>query len=140
MRKNVLFFFMFLLFVVVCFGTGGGVRVKTNINRDWKYFQGDLNDFPEGVAYDDTKWEQVGLPHSFSIPYEFRSYEGGKSVIRATADGLEESVFVVTTKGLPRYREGVTPVAGERKYKISVRCVNQSRRIFLQLVQPKHRE
>lgn len=43
-------------------------RTTLNFNRDWHYLQGD----PEGAAgegFDDTSWSEVGLPHSFSIPY-----------------------------------------------------------------------
>ena len=43
-------------------------RSVVNLNRDWKYIQGD---FPgaEQPTYDDTGWATIGVPHSFSIPY-----------------------------------------------------------------------
>jgi beta-galactosidase len=43
-------------------------RQRLNINREWKF---ELGDHPgaEAASYDDSKWETVGLPHSFSIPY-----------------------------------------------------------------------
>lgn len=44
------------------------VRTIENINREWKYFRGDINDASLS-SYDDSGWEQIGLPHSFSIPY-----------------------------------------------------------------------
>lgn len=43
-------------------------REVININAEWKYTQGD----PSGAArleYDDSAWELVGLPHTFSLPY-----------------------------------------------------------------------
>jgi beta-galactosidase/beta-glucuronidase len=46
----------------------GSPRQQINFNRDWKFQLGD----PAGAAaagYDDGKWEDVGLPHSFSLPY-----------------------------------------------------------------------
>lgn len=46
-------------------------RVRINFNADWRFT---LSDIPgaQNPEFDDTKWEPVGLPHSFSIPY-FRS-------------------------------------------------------------------
>lgn len=37
-------------------------------NNNWRYQRGD---YPEASSptYDDSHWERVGLPHSFSIPY-----------------------------------------------------------------------
>ena len=53
------------------------MRQVINFNRVWKF---DLGDHPgaEAMAYDDTKWETIGLPHSFSIPYFLspKFYEG----------------------------------------------------------------
>jgi len=44
------------------------VRQTINVNRDWKF---QLGDFPgaEAPSYDDSGWQSIGLPHSFSIPY-----------------------------------------------------------------------
>src|SRR5208282_1653712 len=43
-------------------------RQQLNFNREWKY---QLGDHPgaAAVGYDDSKWDDIGLPHSFSIPY-----------------------------------------------------------------------
>ena len=53
----------------LCYGaaTDGG-REVVNLNRKWAYQRGD---FPgaEQTGYDDSGWEHIGLPHSFSIPY-----------------------------------------------------------------------
>ncbi len=46
----------------------GPVRQKININAFWKYHQGDLPD-GQTPASDDSSWQAIGLPHSFSIPY-----------------------------------------------------------------------
>jgi len=49
-------------------GIGGPGRVKLNFNADWRFLRGDA----AGAAapgFDDSGWERVGLPHSFSIPY-----------------------------------------------------------------------
>ncbi len=45
-----------------------GVRVRQNFNAGWRFHLGDV----EGASangFDDTAWQPVGLPHSFSIPY-----------------------------------------------------------------------
>jgi hypothetical protein len=54
------------------------VRLKKNINRAWQFtFSNENDDFSTEIS-EGAKWERIGLPHSFSIPY-FRSesfYEG----------------------------------------------------------------
>lgn len=48
------------------------VRIKENINRDWQFiFSSDTDDFSNKDAKA-AQWQNVGLPHSFSLPY-FRS-------------------------------------------------------------------
>ena len=47
------------------------LREIRNINQDWKFSLGDRSG-AEMPRYDDSTWDPVGLPHSFSIPY-FRS-------------------------------------------------------------------
>ena len=42
---------------------------RTNINRDWRFFRGTPESQPIQKDYDDSHWEQIGIPHSFSIPY-----------------------------------------------------------------------
>ncbi len=49
------------------------VRQKMNFNRAWKFTLGDPFN-AQTISYDDRKWEVVGIPHSFSIPY-FMSLE-----------------------------------------------------------------
>jgi beta-galactosidase/beta-glucuronidase len=44
------------------------LRQRLNINRDWKFMLGD-HPGAETAAYNDSKWEPIGLPHSFSAPY-----------------------------------------------------------------------
>jgi hypothetical protein len=43
-------------------------RQTLNFNRDWKFVLGDQPG-AEAVSYDDVQWENIGVPHSFSIPY-----------------------------------------------------------------------
>jgi hypothetical protein len=48
-------------------------RLRLNINRDWKFFRGDVNG-AEQPDFDDSQWQPVGLPHTFDLPY-FRTPE-----------------------------------------------------------------
>jgi len=52
---------------------------------------------------------------------EFRTYYGGKSVIRASSPGLQDAVITITTLGNPQFVAGQTPLAPSRPY---VRFVN----------------
>ena len=53
-------------------GAGGpgtdGVRVVENFNQSWKFVRADVTG-AEAIEFDDSAWENVGLPHSFSLPY-----------------------------------------------------------------------
>jgi hypothetical protein len=49
------------------------LRQVINFNRDFRFNLGVTKD-GEQPSLDDSKWEPVGLPHSFSIPY-FRAAE-----------------------------------------------------------------
>ena len=47
---------------------------------------------------------------------EFHSYFGGKTVIRASSAGLQSDSVVIETKGMPVFKEGVTPKVVDRPY------------------------
>jgi hypothetical protein len=66
MKKLLLLFILMML--TGSLWASESLRENININRDWKF---KLGDYPgaETPAYDDTGWESIGLPHSFSIPY-----------------------------------------------------------------------
>ena len=44
------------------------VRIQTLQNNNWKFIH---RDYPEAkeASYDDSKWYDIGIPHSFGIPY-----------------------------------------------------------------------
>lgn len=44
------------------------VRVKLNLNREWKFIRADVPDGKD-LTLDDKDWMDIHLPHSFSIPY-----------------------------------------------------------------------
>ncbi len=47
---------------------------------------------------------------------EFRSYFGGKTVLRASSPGLKDGTLVITTVGQPVFVPGVSPLAPDRPY------------------------
>ena len=73
-------------------------REVVNLNREWTYQRGD---FPgaEQADYDDSGWERIGLPHSFSIPYFLSSefytgYGWYRKVLDLSKDDLERDLFL----------------------------------------------
>jgi hypothetical protein len=53
---------------------------------------------------------------------EFRSYDGGRSVIRASSPGLKSAELTITTRGEPAFIPGRTPLAPDRPYARFVRA------------------
>lgn len=43
-------------------------RVKSLQNNNWKFIHGDYPEAKE-ISYDDSSWYDIGIPHSFGIPY-----------------------------------------------------------------------
>lgn len=43
-------------------------RIESLVNENWKFSYGDLMD-GRNTDYDDSSWYDVGIPHSFGIPY-----------------------------------------------------------------------
>ena len=63
---------LFLFGLMFVFGLhANAARTRTNVDRGWKFLLGDDTQASE-PAFDDSKWQYVNLPHSFSEPY-FRS-------------------------------------------------------------------
>lgn len=46
----------------------GAGRVRANFNAGWRFHLGDVGG-AERADFDDRGWQDVGLPHSFSLPY-----------------------------------------------------------------------
>jgi beta-galactosidase/beta-glucuronidase len=68
MRK----WFFRLTFILMTFPTvlsaADELRQNTNINRDWQFKLGDQS-IAQASTPDETGWDAINLPHSFSIPY-----------------------------------------------------------------------
>ena len=63
MRLNILW-----LFLIIASLNCSASRVIDNFNRDWRYESGDVAG-AEHPDFNDSDWQHIGLPHSFSIPY-----------------------------------------------------------------------
>ena len=53
-------------------GAGGGqpdaVRLIQNFNQSWRFKRADVTG-ADAIAFDDSSWDNIGLPHSFNLPY-----------------------------------------------------------------------
>ena len=49
-------------------GGSSGVRIVQNFNQAWKFKRADVSG-AQANAFDDSSWGNVGLPHSFGLPY-----------------------------------------------------------------------
>lgn len=65
--KMVSFFLASILYCAIGNAQSNGRRT-VNFNREWKFKLGDISG-AEATNFSDTQWENVGIPHSFSIPY-----------------------------------------------------------------------
>ena len=72
MRLNILW-----AFLIIASLNCSASRVIDNFNRDWRYVSGDVAG-AEHPDFNDSDWQHIGLPHSFSTPYFLSTdfYEG----------------------------------------------------------------
>jgi hypothetical protein len=63
-----LLFCLATLFSGVSMFAAESPRQQINFNREWKFQLGD-HAGAEAATFDDAQWEDIGLPHSFSLPY-----------------------------------------------------------------------
>jgi len=61
-------FLLILLLAAISAFAADPPRQVFNLNREWKF---QLGDHPgaDAVTFNDSQWDLIGLPHSFSIPY-----------------------------------------------------------------------
>jgi len=74
-------------------------------------------EFPTGrsITFKETTYNDIQILDGHAA-IEFRSYEGGVSIIEATSEGLEPARIEITTTGQPEYEEGVTLLVKDRAY------------------------
>ncbi len=73
-------------------------RQVETINRDWKFSLGD-HAGAEARKFDDSMWESVGLPHSFSMPYFlskdfYVGYGWYRKTLEIPKEWLSKAVFL----------------------------------------------
>jgi beta-galactosidase len=66
-------YFILTVLPVICFAqfavpVNKSGRTIVNFNRDWRFRLGDMPGADQPL-FDDSGWENIGLPHSFSTPY-----------------------------------------------------------------------
>jgi len=61
-------FFGILLVLQVSYAGNSRVRERININREWKFIPDDVKG-AEAPGLNVARWQDVSLPHSFSVPY-----------------------------------------------------------------------
>jgi hypothetical protein len=72
-------------------------------------------EFPTGPSI--TFAEESDIPIvAGQAAIAFRSYHGGQTIIRATAEGLADATLTITTTGEPVFVEGQTPHVAARPY------------------------
>ena len=98
MDKRLLFLWLWCV-ACLCGGVvSAGEREVVNLNREWTYQRGDFTG-AEQAGYDDSGWERIGLPHSFSIPYFLSSefytgYGWYRKVLNLSKDDLKRDLFL----------------------------------------------
>jgi len=75
-------------------------------------------EFPTGrsITFKETTRNDIQILDGHAA-IEFRSYEGGVSVIEATSEGLEPTRIEIITTGEPKFIEGETLLVKDRPYK-----------------------
>ena len=96
--KKILFFFSLFLSSLLYAQNFLSPRTIINLNREWKYTRGD-HQGAERQVFNDEGWEQVGLPHSFSIPYFmskdfYVGYGWYRKSLKLTANELSRKIFL----------------------------------------------
>lgn len=70
------------------------VRIRRNFDFDWKFTKGDILDAQE-IAFDDSDWQSVDLPHDFSIegPVDEKNPTGKSGGFYPTGKGWYRKSF-----------------------------------------------
>ncbi len=64
--RNLLF--LSVVFLAFSLHAASDLRESVNFNREWKFQLGDVAG-ADVATFDDSKWDDANLPHSFSMPY-----------------------------------------------------------------------
>lgn len=94
-----------------------GVHISNSPNVTLTVLSGP-GEFPTGrsITFKETTRNDIQILDGHAA-IEFRSYEGGVSVIEATSEGLEPARIEIITTGKPKFIEGETLLVKDRPYK-----------------------
>lgn len=99
MEQRLLYFLLFFSFIGIEIKADvGSYREIVNLNREWTYKRGDYTG-AQRADYDDSSWEFIGLPHSFSIPYFmskdfYTGYGWYRKQISLSKTDLKKEIFL----------------------------------------------
>ncbi|MFT3738084.1 MAG: glycoside hydrolase family 2 TIM barrel-domain containing protein [Breznakibacter sp.] len=115
--------------VVVTVLDASGTHVSRNIPVELSVVSGP-GEFPTGrnirFAPPSNREESDIAIRDGRAAIAFRSYYAGKTIIRATAEGVEPAIVEIVTHGTPVWQEGVTKAVEDRPYK---RYVEQTEKV-----------
>lgn len=97
MKNNYIILFLFLFTIVFCCTAQ---RTEFLLEKNWKFSKGDMP-AAEAVAFDDSRWETVTIPHDWAIYGPFDRKHDLQEIINV--QNMETTVNVKTgrTGGLP---------------------------------------
>jgi beta-galactosidase len=102
-------------------------RVRINLNREWKFLRADVAG-AERIDFDDSSWQQIGLPHTFDLPY-FRTPEF------YVGSGWYRKAFPVPSPGTPGKGQGEGLALAAHNHALTPalsRSTGGGRRVFLE--------
>lgn len=93
MRRLILNVFFFIFFAGLPIqGAGAQPRISQLFNFGWRFHAGDLKD-AQSVAYDDSDWRVLDLPHDFQMEQPWEKSAGGARGFKAMGTGWYRKTF-----------------------------------------------
>jgi len=102
------------VFLIVSVLDKGGKQLSNSPDVTLKIVSGP-GEFPTGPSITFGNTSDIYIRDG-KAAIEFRSYYGGKTIVKATSAGLQSDEIIIETKGTPTYIEGITPKVVDRPY------------------------
>ena len=102
------------VFLIVSVLDKGGKQLSNSPDVTLKIVSGP-GEFPTGPSITFGNTSDIYIRDG-KAAIEFRSYYGGKTIVKATSAGLQSDEIIIETKGTPAYIEGITPKVVDRPY------------------------
>ncbi|MCQ2974308.1 MAG: beta-galactosidase [Bacteroidales bacterium] len=96
--KHYSFLLLIIAIIISSCNSSEFLPTTENLNREWTFFLGDVQN-AESPDFDDSQWLNIGLPHSFAIPYFmsrdfYVGYGWYRKKINLDANDLKNKVFI----------------------------------------------